>query len=149
MMRNMLSDPAFLESMASMGGGQPMMGMPPAFGGGFPPMFGGLPPGFPATMNSSTTSSPNLAGAGLDFSNVLGGMGITTATPVPNTSTSSSSTTTTSRPITTVQSPAERYASQVAQLQSMGFTDASANLEALVQTGGNINAAVERLLGSS
>ena len=34
------------------------------------------------------------------------------------------------------------------QLQAMGFTDQPSNLQALVATGGNVNAAVERLLGS-
>lgn len=43
--------------------------------------------------------------------------------------------------------PATRYAAQIQQLQDMGFADADANLQALIQTGGNVNAAVERLLG--
>ena len=44
--------------------------------------------------------------------------------------------------------PATTYASQQQQLQDMGFTDVAANLRALVQTQGNVNAAVERLLSS-
>jgi ubiquilin len=43
--------------------------------------------------------------------------------------------------------PLVRYARQLEQLQSMGFTDATANTQALVATNGNVNAAVERLLG--
>jgi len=39
-----------------------------------------------------------------------------------------------------------RYAAQISQLCDMGFFDAEANLRALVATGGNVNAAVERLL---
>jgi ubiquilin len=46
-----------------------------------------------------------------------------------------------------VQDPATTYASQLQQLQDMGFTDAAANLQALIRTAGNVNAAVERLLG--
>jgi ubiquilin len=44
--------------------------------------------------------------------------------------------------------PATTYASQQQQLQDMGFGDTAANLRALVQTQGNVNAAVERLLSS-
>ena len=40
-----------------------------------------------------------------------------------------------------------RYPTQLGQLVSMGFSDGAANLEALEQSGGNLNAAVERLLG--
>ena len=38
------------------------------------------------------------------------------------------------------------YRDQLAQLNAMGFTDAAANIQALIATGGNVNAAVERLL---
>lgn len=43
--------------------------------------------------------------------------------------------------------PAELYATQLHTLTEMGFFDADANLRALVTTGGNVQAAVERLLG--
>merc|ERR1712070_794213 len=39
-----------------------------------------------------------------------------------------------------------RFASQLTQLQDMGFGDRAANIRALTLTGGNVNAAVERLL---
>lgn len=42
--------------------------------------------------------------------------------------------------------PAVRFASQLQQLQDMGFADGAANLQALTRTNGNVNAAVERLL---
>lgn len=45
--------------------------------------------------------------------------------------------------------PAVRYASQLRQLQEMGFGDEAANLRALQSTSGNVNAAVERLLGGN
>ena len=44
--------------------------------------------------------------------------------------------------------PEQRFASQLEQLESMGFTDRASNIRALVATNGNVNAAVERLLGS-
>lgn len=45
-----------------------------------------------------------------------------------------------------VQDPATHYATQLQQLADMGFTDREANIRALQATGGNVNAAVERLL---
>eukprot|EP01039_Chlorochromonas_danica_P002826 gene2826-3081_t len=47
---------------------------------------------------------------------------------------------------TPVVDPAVRFANQLQQLQDMGFVDQEANLRALQATGGNVNAAVERLL---
>ncbi|KNA18146.1 hypothetical protein SOVF_073470 [Spinacia oleracea] len=44
--------------------------------------------------------------------------------------------------------PEELYATQLTQLQEMGFFDAQENISALQATRGNVNAAVERLLGN-
>ncbi|KAJ9540843.1 hypothetical protein OSB04_027349 [Centaurea solstitialis] len=44
--------------------------------------------------------------------------------------------------------PEELYATQLAQLQEMGFFDTRENLQALTATAGNVHAAVERLLGN-
>ncbi|KAK9062079.1 hypothetical protein SSX86_019264 [Deinandra increscens subsp. villosa] len=44
--------------------------------------------------------------------------------------------------------PEELYATQLAQLQEMGFFDTRENLQALTATRGNVHAAVERLLGN-
>lgn len=44
--------------------------------------------------------------------------------------------------------PEELYATQLAQLQEMGFFDTQENIRALRATSGNVNAAVERLLGN-
>lgn len=44
--------------------------------------------------------------------------------------------------------PEVRFASQLQQLQDMGFFDRDENLQALLMTGGNVNAAVERLLNN-
>jgi len=46
------------------------------------------------------------------------------------------------------QAPEERFASQLDQLASMGFVDRQANIQALIATFGDVNAAVERLLQS-
>lgn len=46
------------------------------------------------------------------------------------------------------QPPEERYRAQLEQLTGMGFVNRDANLQALIATYGDVNAAVERLLGS-
>ncbi|XP_033229970.1 ubiquilin-1 isoform X2 [Belonocnema kinseyi] len=48
-----------------------------------------------------------------------------------------------------VPPPEERYRAQLEQLTAMGFRNRDANLQALIATFGDVNAAVERLLGSS
>merc|ERR1719336_3555716 len=47
------------------------------------------------------------------------------------------------------QPPEERFASQLDQLASMGFVDRQANIQALIATMGDVNAAVERLLAGT
>jgi len=47
------------------------------------------------------------------------------------------------------QAPEERFASQLEQLASMGFVDRQANVQALIATMGDVNAAVERLLANN
>ncbi|OVA19565.1 Ubiquitin-associated domain/translation elongation factor EF-Ts [Macleaya cordata] len=44
--------------------------------------------------------------------------------------------------------PEQLYATQLSQLQEMGFFDTQENIRALTATGGNVHAAVERLLGN-
>lgn len=46
------------------------------------------------------------------------------------------------------QTPEVRFQAQLEQLSAMGFINREANLQALIATGGDINAAIERLLGS-
>ncbi|XP_043994471.1 ubiquilin-4 isoform X1 [Gambusia affinis] len=48
----------------------------------------------------------------------------------------------------TSQTPEVRFQTQLDQLNAMGFINREANLQALIATGGDINAAIERLLGS-
>lgn len=47
-----------------------------------------------------------------------------------------------------VANPEETYAPQLQQLRDMGFGNHQENVRALQATGGNVNAAVERLLSS-
>ncbi|CAK8540091.1 unnamed protein product [Lathyrus sativus] len=44
--------------------------------------------------------------------------------------------------------PEQLYATQLSQLQEMGFFDTQENIRALIATSGNVHAAVERLLGN-
>jgi len=41
------------------------------------------------------------------------------------------------------------YREQLSKLNTMGFTDAEKNIAALVATGGNVNAAIDRILNSN
>lgn len=45
--------------------------------------------------------------------------------------------------------PNVRFASQLEQLKEMGFYDEAENIQALLATGGNVNAAIERLLANN
>lgn len=45
--------------------------------------------------------------------------------------------------------PEQLYATQLSQLQEMGFFDTQENIRALIATQGNVHAAVERLLGNT
>ncbi|XP_077246838.1 ubiquitin domain-containing protein DSK2b-like isoform X2 [Tasmannia lanceolata] len=70
---------------------------------------------------------------GLEFlMNMFGGLGAG-GVPLPNTSN---------------VPPEQLYATQLSQLQEMGFFDTQENIRALSATAGNVHAAVERLLGN-
>uniref|UniRef100_A0A8B9S1E8 UBA domain-containing protein n=1 Tax=Accipiter nisus TaxID=211598 RepID=A0A8B9S1E8_9AVES len=47
-----------------------------------------------------------------------------------------------------LQNPEVRFQQQLEQLSAMGFLNHEANLQALIATGGDISAAIERLLGA-
>ena len=49
-------------------------------------------------------------------------------------------------PAAPAEPPQIRFASQISQLNDMGFFDAERNVAALLATGGNVSAAIERLL---
>lgn len=80
------------------------------------------------TMNSSMMSAPGAAGQANPF-------GQFAFPPV--------------QPATTSNEPPEvRFQTQLSQLNDMGFFDADENIRALLATGGNVNAAIERLLNN-
>lgn len=133
-------------TMASNGGmgASPMAGLGPALlgMGGFPPPAGGTPAAPPVTPTAPavpaqpapTPTAPPAADFNAMLTNVLTNMNAAppAGTPAVNTG--------------ATVAPEIRYAAQISQLCDMGFFDADANLRALVATGGNVNAAVERLL---
>ena len=78
----------------------------------------------------SGAGQTNPAQPGVDFSQMMSMMGgLPPAAPTPT------------------GDPEELYASQITQLNEMGFTNREQNVRALTQTMGNVNAAVERILG--
>jgi len=50
-------------------------------------------------------------------------------------------------PVADTRSPEERFQTQLQQLQEMGFINASQNVRALLATGGNVQSAIEYILG--
>ncbi|CAL8462374.1 g1907 [Coccomyxa elongata] len=127
-------DPANIQAMLQMQQAMQQLQasglMPPGAGGPLglgagldqPPTGAGAAPGAPDF--SSMFNSLNMGGSGMG----LGGFGVQAAAAVAN--------------------PETAYATQLEQLRAMGFYDEQANIQALQATGGNVNAAVERLLGS-
>ncbi|KAG6712145.1 hypothetical protein I3842_05G089600 [Carya illinoinensis] len=83
-------------------------------------------------QTGGTTGTPNNAAAMELMMNTFGGLGAGSLA-VPN------------NPDEPLE---ELYATQLSQLQEMGFFDAQENIRALRATSGNVHAAVERLLGN-
>eukprot|EP00262_Sarcandra_glabra_P016173 TRINITY_DN518_c0_g1_i2.p1 TRINITY_DN518_c0_g1~~TRINITY_DN518_c0_g1_i2.p1 ORF type:complete len:543 (-),score=94.52 TRINITY_DN518_c0_g1_i2:357-1985(-) len=82
-------------------------------------------------QTGNRTGTPNGMGVEL-LMNMFGGLGAG-GLSVPNTSN---------------VPPEQLYATQLTQLQEMGFIDTQENIRALTATAGNVHAAVERLLGN-
>lgn len=106
------------------------------------------------TPPSSSTNNNPAAANGLDFSNLLGGG----ASPNPmsqpfpnmfnfpfnnNMTVPSNSSNNNNAPS---EAPGARFRNQLNSLNDMGFTDRSANINALVSAHGNVNRAIEILL---
>lgn len=130
-MREMMSNPQALTAIQQIQQGmEQLRQVAPGVVGGL-----GVPPPPPVTTttstsgdNTSTTTTAQTGNAGLftDFmTRMMQGMAHNTNTNQP---------------------PEERYRSQLEQLSAMGFVNREANLQALIATFGDINAAVERLL---
>uniref|UniRef100_A0A1B6C8K6 UBA domain-containing protein n=1 Tax=Clastoptera arizonana TaxID=38151 RepID=A0A1B6C8K6_9HEMI len=107
------------------------MGIPPSFS--VPPTSGTTPP----TTESTNTTTPPQPSSNSQQQDALALLmarmlsGVSTQGPNPSS-----------------QPPEERYRSQLDQLTAMGFVNREANLQALIATFGDINAAVERLLSN-
>ncbi len=134
-MRAMLTNPEFLRRMSDPATMQAMQQMQQSMqtlqGAGLFPMLG-APGGFGgAGFGSPYGGGAGAGGNALNFDQLFGGMGGGFAAPAA---------------AAPVQDPAVRFASQLQQLQDMGFGDQAANLRALQASHGNVNAAVERLL---
>lgn len=136
-MLQMLSDPEHLRRMSDPANLQAMMQMQQAMqqlqGSGMMPPIPGMPTA-PGGFSAAPAAAPGATTiGGLDFSSLLGGGGgggfAPAAPPAPS------------------RSPEVQYEVQLQQLDGMGFTDRDANIRALVATNGNVNAAIERLLG--
>lgn len=155
--RAMLANPEFLRQMSNPANIQASMQMQQAMqqlqsSGLMPPMPGmaaGAPGGM-FGMPAPAGASPASGGVGnLDFSALLG----STTTPGASTpfggAPAATGTGNATAPAAPMQSLNERYASQLSQLQAMGFSDDERSLRVLQQCNGNVNAAVERLLSGS
>ncbi len=121
MMRQMLANPQMLQQMLNQQGqGQPQG----------TPMMPQQPPAVPG-------------GGGLNFASLFGPppAATTTTAPVAGPSTAQP------RQPQTMQDFETIFAEQLRQLQDMGFYDKQAGIMALQATGGNVEAAIEHMLG--
>jgi ubiquilin len=122
--RAMFSNPQFMDQMQQQMGALGMMPPPPGALGWSAP-------------SVASPSSP------LDFTAVLQQMRVATVAPASAPMAAPAALPRTSQP----PSSLELYAPLELELQAMGFTDKAENMAALTASGGNLNAAVERLLG--
>lgn len=127
-------------------------GMGPGLGSGLP----GATTTTGSTGTTATTSSPPAGGTTTTTTTNTAGGGTTAAGGNPAPPGLDPLSQLMARMITSMatqqagsnQPPEERYRSQLEQLVSMGFVNREANLQALIATFGDVNAAVERLLQS-
>lgn len=122
-LREMMQNPDFIRQLTSPETMQQMMALQQS-------LFSGRQPPAGQTGGATAGGPDNM---GLDMlMNMFGGLG-TGGFTMPNNSN---------------VPPEELYATQLAQLQEMGFFDTGENIQALRATAGNVHAAVERLLGN-
>lgn len=128
-LRQMLTNPEVIRSMMNPQAMQAAMQLQAAMQGGDNPLAGLLgPQGLAGATGGTGGIGAPAAGDFLAALNSLGGMGMGAPAPVAD--------------------PATAYASELLQLRDMGFFDEAENIRALQATGGNVSAAVERLLSS-
>lgn len=126
--REMIQNPDFLRQISSFDSLQQLFSLQPTELG---QQLGQQTPGQAPGANGAATGAPPLdVNSLVSLFGALGG-GFPTTTPE----------------VSTIP-PEQLYASQLSQLQDMGFVDTQANIQALRASGGNVHAAVERLLGN-
>ncbi|XP_077864586.1 ubiquilin-1-like [Saccoglossus kowalevskii] len=161
--QQMMTNPRALQAILQIQQGMQQLSQEaPGLVPGMPGMSGPSPT-VPPTTTSTTSSSPSPAGST--------GTTTTTTTPTPTSTSTTSSTAPSSQQqpdmsqlmaqmmqtlagmggtgMMSGQPPEERFRVQLEQLNAMGFIDREANIRALQQTGGDLNAAIERLLGGN
>lgn len=132
--RAMMSNPEAMNQMMQPNNLQAMMQMHQALSGmpGMHPAPGGAPA---AGLNANTAASGNSMANMMALMQQLGGMGALGGGVNAG-----------GEMLVPVSDPETTWATQLQQLQDMGFYDRAANIAALTATAGNVNAAVERLL---
>ncbi len=124
MMRSMMTPENMQRAMGMMGGMGGMGGMPPGMMGGMPPgMMGGMPPGMMGGMPPGMFMPPGMNAGGMPSPQVGGS------------------------PSVTAVDPKVKYATELAQIKEMGFSDEAKIVQVLQQTNGNVALALERLFG--
>ncbi|KAL8228913.1 hypothetical protein R6Q57_013813 [Mikania cordata] len=126
-LREMMQNPELLRQLTSPQMMQQMMSLQQLL----PQLSQQQSPLDPTQTNAATGTQNNM---GLDLlMNMFGGLGGAGGLAVPSVSD---------------VPPEQLYATQLSQLQEMGFFDTQENIRALRATSGNVHAAVERLLGN-
>jgi ubiquilin len=160
--QSMLSNPRALQAIMQIQQGMQMLQQEaPSVAGGLGMGGMSLPPQTTAnaTTTVTTTSSTATATTASTTSGTTTSSSDTTSTPSTNTASSTNSEAAADplsnfmaqmlQMVSTGQSaqpPEQRYAAQLEQLAAMGFVNREANIQALIATVGDVNAAIDRLL---
>ncbi|KAK9109420.1 hypothetical protein Sjap_017480 [Stephania japonica] len=126
-LREMMQNPEFLRQLTS----PEIMQQAMALQQSLLPSLGRQQPTQESGQTGTGTGAPNNAGLEM-LMNMFSGLGAGSLTV----------------PSTPNVPPEQLYATQLTQLQEMGFIDTQENIRALTATAGNVHAAVERLLGN-
>jgi len=139
MMQASLNNPDFIRNMMNPATMRAAMQMRNSLGGNNAgvnnPFAGGM--GLGAMPPPPAPANPVING--LDFSNLLSNFGATRNVSAGQQQQN--------QPNAAQQPPAVRFAPQLRTLNEMGFSDEASNITALQATNGNVNRAIERLLG--
>ncbi|KAK4319445.1 hypothetical protein Pmani_009622 [Petrolisthes manimaculis] len=153
--QNFMTNPQALAAVAQIQNGleqlrQTSPGLFSSMGLNLPP--GVVPPSTTTTSTNSTTPSTTSSSTSSSTTTSTTTSSSSAPTPgimpglIPGTDAFANLMTTMSQALGGVGNPEQQYASQLDQLAAMGFINREANLQALIATFGDVNAAVERLL---